>query len=120
LLRSRVLAVSWMKLSGVGCGLHDLRLARYGGTQLVKTTGGEHTIAGGLLDIALTGFLGEVSDVTGNGYGTSVRLGLAGQDPHGGGLTRTVSTHQPDAVTRLHTQVLAGGGQEGSRADAHF
>src|SRR6185369_11402814 len=68
----------------------------------------QHPIAGQHLEVALLGILWQITDFPITGDGAGVRLTLACQDPHGGGLPGAVAPDEPDPVARLHPQRRAG------------
>ena len=82
--------------------------------------GREHAVARSLLNVALAGVLREVPDLPGTRHRSAVGLSLPRQDAHRRGFTRAVAPDQADPVACLHTQVLARGVQQGTRADADF
>ena len=86
--------------------------------QSVQTARGQHPVAGQHVEVALFGILWQVTDFPGPCDGAGVRLPLAGQDAHGGGLTRAVAADEPDAIARLHPQRSAVGGQQRARPGA--
>ena len=80
------------------------------GQQGVEAAGGQHPVAGQHVEVALFGILWQVTDFPAAGDGAGVRLALAGQDAHGGGLAGTVAADEPDAVAGLHPQRRTVGG----------
>ena len=86
-------------------GHHGLLLLQIG-EQRVQAARGQHPVAGRYIEVAFLGILWQVTDFAGTRDGAGVRLGLAGQDAHGGGLARAVAADQPDAVAGLHPQRL--------------
>ena len=75
-LRTRLVA-----LRPVGL-LHDLLMLCHGALDLIQPARGEHTVAGGLLDIALLGVLREVTDLASPSHRATVGFGLPRQDAH--------------------------------------
>ena len=85
---------------------------------LVEAARGQDAVLGGDREVAFAGVLRQVADRAGPADRASVRLALAGEDPHGGGLARAVAADEADAVAGLHAQGCVG--QQDARPGPQF
>jgi len=102
----------------VGDLRHDRLLLLQVGEQSIQTSRGEHPVAGEHVEVALSGILRQVADLTGAVDRARVWFGLAGEDAHGGGLPCAVPADEADAVTGLDPQRGPVDGQQRARAGA--
>jgi hypothetical protein len=97
---------------------HQRLLLLQVGQQGVEAARRQHPIACQGVEVAFSWILWQIADFAGPGDGARVWLTFARQNPHGGGLARTVSAHEPDAVAGLHPKGRPVGGQQRARACA--
>jgi hypothetical protein len=89
---------------------HQCLLLLQVGKQRVQAAGGQHPVAGQDVEVSLFGILWQVTDFSAARDGAGVRLSLAREDAHGGGLAGAVAADQPDAIAGLHPQRRTVGG----------
>ena len=97
---------------------HQRLLLFQGGKQRVEPAGGQHPVTGQDVEVSLFGILWQVTDFPAARDGAGVRLPLAGEDAHRGGLAGTISADESDAITGLHPQRRPVGGQQSARPGA--
>ena len=118
LLDAAVLAHGPLVLRAVDqLGHRRLRLLHLA-EHLVEAARGQHPVLGADGEIALAGVLRQVADRARAVELAPVRLALAREHPHRGGLARAVATDQADPVAGLHAQHRVG--QQDARSGPQF
>src|SRR5581483_1228565 len=72
--------------------------------QGVEASRRQHAVASEDVEITFLGILWEITDFAFTLDVAGVRFGFAGEDSHGGCLTRAVAADEADAITGLHAQ----------------
>ena len=104
----------------VVANFHQFMLAVHGCLELIKATGREHAIAGGLGEVSGLRILRKIPDFVTADHFSTIRVIFSGENLQCGGFARTIPTDEADPVARLDTQLVAFGLNQGTCANADF